>query len=393
MRENIRDFYLLGDNIVNILGYKRWSIPYLKFWYGNKLFKELKIPDEILFRKFGVGRDRYKFQNWEAENQWESRIIEPLIQAIADISRIPIIEFDPVFVQEFKKHIEKYNKSLYIEKNGLTIIIKKKTLFGKDKELGKLDLYKEYYDNTVFFTCLRKCEIYLGSSDKNKLESGKIENYINNFIRSYDNGQHNYDQAISEKVNKLLEEKRAEALLSLGVPLQANTEMPELIVPAGSDTVISMNTVKNGNILVNWADPGSQRESHYGRYYTKANYNSIPVPKKNPATRRLIQNPKLYRAVVKGEESSATSVANSRPEPSAPVANTSLPSNNRPETSANVTNRSSVPMRNNGSANENTDPISPNNENNVSQSAGFKMLKNKSRKQKQTKKGTRKGRK
>lgn len=71
-----------------------------------------------------------------------------------------------------------------------------------------------------------------------------------------------------------------------------------LIVPAGSETVIGKNTIENNNRLVNWSDPGSRPESNYGRYYTLEEYQSLPRPKRNPATRQNIQNPRVYRALV-----------------------------------------------------------------------------------------------
>lgn len=75
-------------------------------------------------------------------------------------------------------------------------------------------------------------------------------------------------------------------------------------LPANSTNVISMESIQEGNNMVNFkADEvkvGNQKikkmESNYGRFHLKSSYNQIPEPKRHPMTRKPITNLVYYKA-------------------------------------------------------------------------------------------------
>jgi hypothetical protein len=64
-------------------------------------------------------------------------------------------------------------------------------------------------------------------------------------------------------------------------------------IPAGSRNVVSMNTIRNGNRMVDF-----QGEYSRGRYYTQSTYNQLSEPKRNPFSRERITYKTQYKARV-----------------------------------------------------------------------------------------------
>lgn len=106
------------------------------------------------------------------------------------------------------------------------------------------------------------------------------------YLDNLDYGEENENNGLNENENYV------------EPPLEHRAE--GLLIPEGSESVISKNTIQTGNLIVNWrnAGPGTRRESEYGRYYTLDNYGMLPLPKMNPVTRQPIENVKLYTAIV-----------------------------------------------------------------------------------------------
>jgi hypothetical protein len=71
-----------------------------------------------------------------------------------------------------------------------------------------------------------------------------------------------------------------------------------LVVSKGTQNVVSMANIAEGDQLVNWnmnADLEGRRESNFGHYYTMDTYTKLD-PKISPISRGLIRNPKRYTA-------------------------------------------------------------------------------------------------
>ena len=74
---------------------------------------------------------------------------------------------------------------------------------------------------------------------------------------------------------------------TMGMPTNVRT------VPAGSRNAVMLNTIQDGNSMVNF-----QNEYSRGRYYTKSTYDQLPEPKQNPFSREHIVAKTQYKARV-----------------------------------------------------------------------------------------------
>jgi hypothetical protein len=74
---------------------------------------------------------------------------------------------------------------------------------------------------------------------------------------------------------------------NMGMPTNVRT------VPAGSRNAVMLNTIQDGNRMVNF-----QNEYSRGRYYKKSTYNQLPEPKQNPFSRERIVAKTQYKARV-----------------------------------------------------------------------------------------------
>jgi hypothetical protein len=72
---------------------------------------------------------------------------------------------------------------------------------------------------------------------------------------------------------------------------------PNPNIPAGSENAITFEPIRDGDEMVNF-----HGERNQGRYYRKATYNRMPLPKKNPFTRRAIRVLTSYIAKVQQKE-------------------------------------------------------------------------------------------
>jgi hypothetical protein len=64
-------------------------------------------------------------------------------------------------------------------------------------------------------------------------------------------------------------------------------------IPAGSRNAVLLNTIADGNRMVDF-----QGEYSRGRYYTQSTYNQLPEPKRNPFSRERITYKTQYKARV-----------------------------------------------------------------------------------------------
>lgn len=69
-------------------------------------------------------------------------------------------------------------------------------------------------------------------------------------------------------------------------------------IPVGSENVVSMDEIKNGDEMVGWIQDNDKYTWDYGKYYKKSTYDGLPVPKLDPTTRKAITNPVFYRAAI-----------------------------------------------------------------------------------------------
>ncbi len=67
-------------------------------------------------------------------------------------------------------------------------------------------------------------------------------------------------------------------------------------LPANSTNVITLESIQEGNNMVNFRADKNKMESNFGRFHLKSSYNQIPEPKRHPMTRQPITNLAYYKA-------------------------------------------------------------------------------------------------
>lgn len=100
--------------------------------------------------------------------------------------------------------------------------------------------------------------------------------------------------ALTVADNRAVKSILREAMNAVPVAVIAE-DLPEMLVPANQDDAISAEAIENGTVM---ADFHGERD--FGRYYTKSTYDSLPAPKKNPQSRKVIAPKEVvfYRAKV-----------------------------------------------------------------------------------------------
>jgi hypothetical protein len=98
-----------------------------------------------------------------------------------------------------------------------------------------------------------------------------------------------------EKINQLAASRITinDQIDSIFGDINTNASLNTRNIPADSTNAVMMNTIEDGNSMVNF-----QGEFNRGRYYKKSTYNQLPDPKKNPFTRERITSKTNYRARV-----------------------------------------------------------------------------------------------
>lgn len=316
-----------GNNIIYVTGTAKFDEETIKYGLHSYISNRMKIDDEKLYNKFGRN-SRYsqhtlvtnlKFIEKNSYSNWYHKHMDRLEKQIHDGTLLPILDFNSDFIKDLSIALKNFDTNLYLKKtNTGEIYIKKKILLMSMKNICKIRTY--VITSKLNYPIIQQLEIKNLVSDYMDEYPITVVKFIGNFIRTYDNNSGStYLQPFLDRINEIIDTTKQESLANLNLP--TNAELPELSVPRNSESVISKDTIQNGNILVNWTDPGSQPESTFGRYYKQENYNMLPSPKKNPVTRQPIGNTKKYRAVIKQKESSTSSSINNRKEPSESIGN------------------------------------------------------------------------
>jgi len=81
-------------------------------------------------------------------------------------------------------------------------------------------------------------------------------------------------------------------------------------VPVGADNVVFMEEIKAGDEMAAWIQDNGKYTWDFGKYYKKSTYDGLPVPKRDPTTRKPITNPIFYRAELNRPEKKAMVVKN-----------------------------------------------------------------------------------
>ncbi len=68
--------------------------------------------------------------------------------------------------------------------------------------------------------------------------------------------------------------------------------LPFKNIPRNAENDLMKNKIEEGDVMANWftanTKKGPKTEHNFERYYKKSTYNSLPMPKRHPSTRKLI---------------------------------------------------------------------------------------------------------
>jgi len=130
-----------------------------------------------------------------------------------------------------------------------------------------------------------------------------VEN-IQTYINMRDNtGKSAYDYMEDYNNNTRIRDEMLQKLRNLGATAGSNLEIENIgekpITTKDPVNTYTHNNIKNGNNMMNFND-----EFKYGRYYTKASFNTFP--KVNPYTRKKIRKAYTYKAKLAPAAATAT---------------------------------------------------------------------------------------